>query len=376
MGWPVMSGARPKLFVEERFQDFLKHECGYARGTLQVVNYALGEWQRWLRNRFGITRLDVSASHLRLWLDEQLRRHAQSTVDKKTWVLRRFYAWLAGESMVEYDPWQFISPPRRRLHQQGLGYVPCERTVRRLLDQPDTRFALGLRDRAILELLYSSGLRAAELLSLRPHQLCLRTRAAQVMGKGGKERLVIFGEHSAHWLERYMCEARPALLQAGQHPVQALFVHASASGSLDYCVLQRMVRRHADAAGLPMVTAHTLRHAFATHLYQAGANLRVIQMLLGHACLQTTTIYARTSMGYLRGVIERHHPRGILYERQPLGRAASPLSGQDAERQRRDRAADQPVKPCEQLLRPHEHSARKSSGRHQGPNERQLLSEP
>ncbi|GKT25094.1 tyrosine-type recombinase/integrase [Acidovorax sp. SUPP3334] len=326
----------PRLFLEERFQDYLRHECGYARGTLQVVDYSLIEWQRWLRARFGITRLDVSAVHLRHWLDDQLRRHAQSTVDKKTWVLRRFYAWLAGESMMECDPWQYIAPPRRRPHQQSLGYVPCERTVRRLLEQPDTRFALGMRDRAILELLYSSGLRAAELLSLRPHQLCLRTRAAQVMGKGGKERLVVFGEHSAQWLEHYLREARPALLQACQRPIPALFVQPTASGTLNYSALQRTIRRHADAAGLPMVTAHTLRHAFATHLYQTGANLRVIQMLLGHACLQTTTIYARTSMGYLRGVIERHHPRGILYERQPLGRGASPLSRHDAERQGRD----------------------------------------
>ena len=231
--------------------------------------------------------------------------------------MRRLYRWAALEGLVDEDPWRRIvrpvNPP-----QWHPRYVPSRSQVMDLLLQPDTCTQKGIRDRAILELLYGAGLRASELISLNMHQVSagLEDGCIQVMGKGQRERLVIYGKHAAYWLRHYMKEARWALLRkAGT--VEQFFVNDTPSGELTYPVLRRTVKRYAGAAGMPLVTAHALRHAFATHLYQNGANLRVIQMLLGHAMLQTTTVYARACTEHLRGLIERHHPRGELYTPLP-----------------------------------------------------------
>lgn len=250
-------------------------------------------------------------------MSDALACQAPKTVDKRIWVLRRLYRWAALEGLVDEDPWRRIvrpvNPP-----QWHPRYVPSRSQVMDLLLQPDTCTQKGIRDRAILELLYGAGLRASELISLNMHQVSagLEDGCIQVMGKGQRERLVIYGKHAAYWLRHYMKEARWALLRkAGT--VEQFFVNDTPSGELTYPVLRRTVKRYAGAAGMPLVTAHALRHAFATHLYQNGANLRVIQMLLGHAMLQTTTVYARACTEHLRGLIERHHPRGELYTPLP-----------------------------------------------------------
>jgi len=183
-----------------------------------------------------------------------------------------------------------------------------------LLLQPDTGTSRGVRDRTIIELLYASGLRASELLGLRVDQINPKERAIRVMGKGQIERMVVYGESARTWLRYYLLGTRSRLLRRTGRNHYQLFVNDKGDGNLTYGVLKSIIRRHADAAGMPLLTAHSLRHAFATHLYQGGANLRVIQMLLGHACLATTTIYAKTSAKQLTELIDRHHPRGSRYE--------------------------------------------------------------
>lgn len=294
------------------FESDLKWGAGLANSTLRCVRYELPRWARWLSDRgrcwHRVTRCDLVN-----WMSDALACQAPKTVDKRIWVLRRLYRWATLEGLVDEDPWRRIVQPVNPPQWQP-RYVPTRSQVMDLLEQPDTRTLKGIRDRAILELLYGAGLRASELISLNTCQISagLEDGCIKVMGKGQHERLVIYGKHAAFWLRHYMNAARSELLRrAGA--VEQFFVNDTPSGELTYPVMRRAVKRYASAASLPLVTAHGLRHAFATHLYQNGANLRVIQMLLGHAMLETTTAYARACTEHMRTLIERHHPRGELY---------------------------------------------------------------
>ncbi|MFZ1500637.1 MAG: tyrosine recombinase, partial [Giesbergeria sp.] len=180
--------------------------------------------------------------------------------------------------------------------------------VEALLAAPDVRAALGMRDRSMLELMYASGLRVSELVQLKTWNLDLGAGVLRVMGKGGKERMVPFGEEAGSWLDRYQREARAAIL-AGQQS-EDLFVTARGSG-MTRVRFWGIVREHALRAGITApLSPHTLRHAFATHLLNHGADLRVVQLLLGHADISTTTIYTHVARERLRELHARHHPRG------------------------------------------------------------------
>ena len=183
----------------------------------------------------------------------------------------------------------------------------------RLLALPDKRTHQGLRDRAIMELLYATGLRASELISLKCSQIDARTRALQVMGKGGVERLVIYGAQAQFWVRYYLLSARHVIL-AGANPTDALFVRRRPAGAMTYRSLAWIIRRYRQEADMPLLTPHSFRHAFASHLYEAGADLRTIQVLLGHANLSTTVVYAKPSQQYLVELLEKHHPRGRFYQ--------------------------------------------------------------
>ena len=294
------------------FEFELMWGAGMAKSTLRCVRYELGRWVQWLAAR-GRCWHAVSRCDLITWMSDALAAQAAKTVDKRIWVLRRLYRWAHLEGHVEGDPWQAIAKPARPPTWQP-RFVPSRDQVLALLAQPDTKTMTGIRDRAILELLYGAGLRASELVSLQYNQICtgLKDRCIKVIGKGQRERLVIYGEQAALWLRYYAHVARRELLwKVG--PTEQFFVNDTRSGELSYPVVRRSIKRYALAAGLPLVTAHALRHAFATHLYQAGANLRVIQMLLGHVMLETTTVYARTSTEQMLALLERHHPRGEHY---------------------------------------------------------------
>lgn len=300
------------------FQTFLEDRAyadGLADLSIYTMRVELRGWAQWLGD-WGTTWECVTPDIIRLWLADHVN-HANSTMVKKIWVLRSFYAWAFRAGLINTNPWQPVVRPRTVPPWQP-RFVPSVAAVDRLLRQPDVLTPKGVRDRAILELLYASGLRAAELLGLECWQIAAgaRTRTIQVMGKGGRERIVVYCEPARTWLLYYQRVARAQLLwRSGRKTsgVSRFFVHSSESGVLTYGVFQRLVRRYADAAELPLVTAHSLRHAFATHLYHGGADLRVIQMLLGHKCVATTCVYARPSPAYLSHFIERHHPRGINY---------------------------------------------------------------
>jgi integrase/recombinase XerD len=187
-----------------------------------------------------------------------------------------------------------------------------EAQVDALLSAPDITTPLGLRDRAMLELMYASGLRVSELVSLKTLHVSLNEGVLRIMGKGSKERLVPFGEEAREWLQRYMGQARPVML--GQRQTQDLFVTTSGSTpgtAMSRVMFWSLVKRYAIDAGITApLSPHTLRHAFATHLLNHGADLRAVQMLLGHADISTTTIYTHVARERLKTLHAQHHPRG------------------------------------------------------------------
>jgi integrase/recombinase XerD len=183
-----------------------------------------------------------------------------------------------------------------------------EAEVNALLEAPDTDSPLGLRDRAMLELMYASGLRVSELVTLKSVHMSAGEHVLRVMGKGAKERLVPFGAEAARWLQRYSSNARAAIL--GRRTSDALFVTARGAG-MTRQMFWKIVRQHARSADIRTpLSPHTLRHAFATHLLNHGADLRAVQMLLGHADISTTTIYTHVARERLRQLHAQHHPRG------------------------------------------------------------------
>ena len=183
-----------------------------------------------------------------------------------------------------------------------------EAQVEALLNAPDAATPLGLRDRTMLELIYASGLRVSELVGLKVLNVSMNEHVLRTFGKGSKERIVPFGEHASDWLQRYLHNARPAILQSQQ--TDDLFVTSRGAG-MSRVAFWMIVKKHALTAGITVpLSPHTLRHAFATHLLNHGADLRAVQMLLGHADISTTTIYTHVARERLKQVHAQHHPRG------------------------------------------------------------------
>jgi integrase/recombinase XerD len=219
--------------------------------------------------------------------------------------VRRFYRYLVREGIVTTDPSAEVDSPKLG---RSLPKSLTEDQVVKLLQAPDTATALGLRDRAMLELLYATGLRVSELVSLGLSQLNLNAAVVRVVGKGNKERLVPFGEEAQTWLGKFLAQGRGALL--GEHLSAALFPTVRGA-PMTRQAFWYAIKRYARQAGLERAPSpHTLRHAFATHLLNHGADLRVVQMLLGHADLSTTQIYTQVARERLKSLHARHHPRG------------------------------------------------------------------
>ncbi|WNK20716.1 site-specific tyrosine recombinase XerD [Halomonas piscis] len=219
--------------------------------------------------------------------------------------LRSFYRWARLTGQVSSDPLAGIRLPPVR---PALPHVLDEDEVERLMAAPDTGAPLGLRDRTMLELLYACGLRVSELVGLSVDAVNLRQGVVRVRGKGDKDRLVPLGAEAAHWLERYIDAARPALMQDVTRP--ALFPGRGDKAMTRQTFWHR-IKAHAFAAGIATpLSPHTLRHAFATHLLNHGANLRVVQLLLGHSDLSTTQIYTHVAQARLEQLHAEHHPRG------------------------------------------------------------------
>jgi integrase/recombinase XerD len=286
------------------FGDALWLEDGLSRNTLAAYRRDLSMLAVWLDGR-GTTLAAAAETDLQAYI---AARHAGSRAtsgNRRLTVFRRFYRWLVREGRRPDDPTLRIAAARQ---PPRFPQTLSEAQVEALLGAPADGEPLGMRDRAMLETLYATGLRVSELVGLPGVAVGLVDGVLRVVGKGDKERLVPIGEEARGWIERYLRDARPVLL-AGRAS-DALFVTAR-GGPMTRQMFWSLVKRHARTAGITApLSPHTLRHAFATHLLNHGADLRVVQMLLGHADISTTQIYTHIARERLKTLHARHHPRG------------------------------------------------------------------
>ncbi len=291
--------------VVDRFVDALWIEDGLAPLTLAAYRRDLALLANWLAGQGGAGLLEAGKTELLGYISARHGVTRASTANRRLTVFKRFFRWALRERIVSADPTLELITARAPLR------VPrslSEAQVESLLAAPDVATPLGQRDRSMLELMYASGLRVSELVALKTLQLSLAEGVVRVLGKGAKERLVPFGEEAHGWLRRYLAESRPALLH--ERSSDALFVTVRGQ-AMTRQMFWRLVKRYSLAAGITVpLSPHTLRHAFATHLLNHGADLRVVQLLLGHADIGTTTIYTHVARERLRLLHQKHHPRG------------------------------------------------------------------
>ena len=291
----------------DRFSDGLWLNDGLARNTLESYRRDVAQFARWLGEAKGKGLIDAAPADLqrhRAWQVET--KHAKPrTTSRLVSSLKRFFQFALREGLRGDDPASGLDSPKL---PRSLPKSLSEAEVEALLEAPDAETSQGLRDRAMLETLYASGLRVSELVGLKTVQVSLDMGVVRVLGKGSKERLTPLGEEAVQWITRYQREARPQLLGAGKS--DALFVTAR-GGPMTRQAFWGLVKRHAAAAGIGRaISPHTLRHAFATHLINHGADLRVVQLLLGHADISTTQIYTHVARERLKALHRKHHPRG------------------------------------------------------------------
>jgi integrase/recombinase XerD len=294
----------------DEFCDAVWLEDGLAKNTLESYRGDLRLFAEWLEKQgraslLAATEADLSGyfawrysrgTKLRIRSSTQARLHSS---------LKRFYRFLVRGRRVEIDPTLKLDPPKR---PPRFPRTLSEAEVEALLEQPDPDAPLGLRDRAMLEVLYASGLRVSELTRLKLAEVSLDMGVVRIFGKGSKERLVPLGEEALSWLSRYSKEARPVLLK--ERPSDFVFVTGRGTPMTRQAFWQLLKRRAASAIPGKSLSPHTLRHAFATHLLNHGADLRVVQMLLGHADISTTQIYTHVARERLKALHQKHHPRG------------------------------------------------------------------
>ena len=310
--WPAAPSACADVI--QRFCDGLWLEQGLATNTLSAYRSDLVLFARWLAQsgRHGL--LAASEADLMAYLAARFAGSKATASNRRLASMRQFFRWTLRERLRGDDPTLKLERARQ---QPRRPKTLSEQQVEALLQAPDATTPLGLRDRAMLEILYASGLRVSELVALKIVHLSLSDAVVRVVaGKGGKDRLVPFGEQAGDWLRRYLAVARPALLDAGESAY--LFVtrrsaHAGrrATGGMTRQLVWTLLKRHALRAGIDTpLSPHTLRHAFATHLLNHGADLRVVQLLLGHADISTTQIYTHIARERLKQLHAHHHPRG------------------------------------------------------------------
>ena len=290
----------------DHFCDALWLEDGLAKATLDSYRSDLGRLSLWLAKNAAEALLDLRESTLSAFIAHLSRHTRASSQSRYLSTLRRFYRWQLGRGRIFVDPTLKLANPAR---PSRLPKVMSEKQVDQLLAAPDPDTPLGLRDRAMLETLYASGLRVSELVNLKIHEVGFNEGVVRALGKGSKERLVPLGEQAIDWLSRYLSEARPEILKGQQS--EALFVTAR-GGAMTRQAFWQLIKRYAPIAGIDpaKLSPHVLRHAFATHLLNHGADLRVVQLLLGHADISTTQIYTHVARERLKSLHAMHHPRG------------------------------------------------------------------
>ena len=288
----------------DAFIDALWLEEGLAGNTLAAYRRDLAMYADWLagqgRQIDSTTEADLNGYFA--------ARHAATkatSANRRLTVFKRYFRWALRERLVTVDPTLRLQSAKQPLR---VPKTLTEAQVEALLEAPEVDTPLGLRDRTMLELIYASGLRVSELVTLKTFNVGMGEGVLRVLGKGNKERLVPFGQVARDWIVRYLAEARPLIL-AGQQ-TEDLFVTARGQG-MTRVMFWVIVKKHARAAGITApLSPHTLRHAFATHLLNHGADLRAVQMLLGHADISTTTIYTHVARERLKQLHAQHHPRG------------------------------------------------------------------
>jgi len=292
----------------DAFCDALWLEEGLSRNTLDAYRRDLVQLGQWLAPQ-GKTLRDTTELELNRYFAERHSATRATTANRRLTVFRRYFRWALRERQIAIDPTLRLLAARQPLR---VPKTLSEAQVEALLNAPDSGTPLGQRDRAMLELMYASGLRVSELVTLKSWHVGLNEQVLRITGKGNKERLVPFGQVAGQWLQRYLGDGRPEIL--GGQQSEDLFVTARGSRAgeaMSRVMFWQIVKKHALAAGITSpLSPHTLRHAFATHLLNHGADLRAVQLLLGHADISTTTIYTHVARERLKSVVAQHHPRG------------------------------------------------------------------
>ncbi|CCD30035.1 Tyrosine recombinase XerD [Candidatus Glomeribacter gigasporarum BEG34] len=292
------------LAAIDSFCDALWLEHGLAKNTLDAYRRDLRLFAAWLAHKHCLALDSTETAALRAYIAARSAGKASSS-NRRLSVFRRYFGWALRERRIAVDPTLKIraakQPPRFPSHLS-------EAQVEALLRAPDIQSPLGLRDRTMIELMYASGLRVSELIGLKTVEISLNDGVVRILGKGAKERLAPFGEEARGWLERYLRDARPALLKA--RTSDALFITMRGAG-MTRQQFWNVIKRYTRAAGVTApLSPHTLRHAFATHLLNHGADLRAVQLLLGHTDISTTQIYTHIARERLTALHAKHHPRG------------------------------------------------------------------
>lgn len=290
----------------ERFVEQAWSEFGLAENTLASYRSDLVGFARWLAAQQANLAAATRELLFRYLAERSAARYTARSNARLLSTLRRYYKLMRRTGRVEQDPTQLLDAPKL---PRSLPKALNESEVEALIRAPAIDTPLGLRDRAMLELLYATGLRVSELVGLRADQVNLRQGVLRVTGKGGKDRLVPIGEEAQHWLERYVEQSRPLLMRG--RVTEAIFVTARAQG-MTRQMFWVMVKKHGLTAGIASqrISPHVLRHSFATHLLNHGADLRALQLLLGHSSLSTTQIYTYVAKEGLKRLHAQHHPRG------------------------------------------------------------------
>ena len=292
----------------DAFIDALWLEEGLSRNTLAAYRRDLTLYASWLAEQMRT----LNATTEFFLLSYFAARHSASkatTANRRLTVFKRYFRWALREGAIANDPTLKLQSAKQALR---VPKTLTEAQVEALLHAPDTSTALGIRDRTMLELMYASGLRVSELVTLKTFHVSLNDHVLKILGKGNKERLVPFGEVAGGWLRQYLGGARAELLAGKQTDDMFITVRGMKTGSaMSRVMFWMVVKKYAHEAGIHVpMSPHTLRHAFATHLLNHGADLRSVQMLLGHADISTTTIYTHVARERLAALHAQHHPRG------------------------------------------------------------------
>ncbi|MGC1174548.1 site-specific tyrosine recombinase XerD [Polaromonas sp.] len=291
----------------DAFVDALWLEDGLSKNTLAAYRRDLSLYAVWLgaKEQGGRSLDETLESDIHGYFAARHSATKATSANRRLTVFKRYFHWALRERLITADPTLKLQSAKQALRVPKLM---SEAQVEALLAAPDGDTPLGLRDRAMLELMYASGLRVSELVGLKTFHTSMNEGVLRVMGKGSKERLVPFGQVARQAIERYLAEARHEIL--GGQQTDDLFVTGRGSG-MSRVMFWMLVKKYALRAGIHSpLSPHTLRHAFATHLLNHGADLRAVQMLLGHADISTTTIYTHVARERLRALHAQHHPRG------------------------------------------------------------------